>query len=341
MTRDATFSIGIVGAGGISKAHANAAKASEGAIRIAAVADVNADAAASLAKEFGGVSHDSIEAMFAAHDAAKDAGSEGQTLDGVVICTPPSVRASVIESALKRGIAVLVEKPLARNAVEAAEIVNIAATYPDTLCAVAFCHRFAPPIIEMKRRIDAGEIGRVTRFENVFAFHHPGMAKSWMSDPAVSGGGSFGDTGCHSLDLFTYLVGSPESVGAVYDHDWDGRGESSATVLVQATDGPAKGAAGMILAGWMEPERFEVAVIGTGGMMHYDYMKPNDLIIRKADGSSSTEVVETHEVRFDQQLSHFAVAARDRASVGQLATVHDGLLAAKAVDQAGKIRKII
>lgn len=335
MTNNGSFAVAVIGAGGISNAHSAAAKDSGGLVRIAAVVDPNAEAAKKLADQHQAEVFTSIDALFASIDAGKT------KVHGVVLCTPPTVRVEPVRQALERGIAVLVEKPLATNPEDAARIVEIADAHPDTLFAIAYCHRFAPPVVEMKKLVAAGKIGRLTRFENAFAFHHPPMAERWMSDPAVSGGGSFIDTGCHSLDLFRYLVGPAEVVGSVYDRDWDSRGESSATVLVKASEGPHAGVAGVILAGWLEPERFVVDLVGTNGSLHYDYMKATDLVYRPGIGEPEVIPVESHEVRFSRQLEHFAKAAQGNAPRGDLADARDGLGAAEAVDNAARASKVI
>lgn len=335
MSNNGSFALGVIGAGGISNAHSAAAKDSGGLVRIVAVVDPNAEAARKLADQHGAQSFGSTEELFGAVDQGK------LKLDGVVLCTPPTVRVEPIRAALQRGIAILAEKPLASNPEDAARIVEIADAHPNTLFGIAYCHRFAPPIVEMKKLVASGKIGRLSRFENAFAFHHPPMAERWMSDPAVSGGGSFIDTGCHSLDLFRYLVGPAEVVGSVYDYDWNGRGESSATVLVKASEGKHAGVAGVILAGWLEPERFTVDLIGTNGSLHYDYMKATELVYRPGVGQPEVIPVESHEVRFSRQLAHFAKAARCEVARGDLADARDGLGAAEAVDNAARASKVI
>lgn len=330
-----SFALAFIGAGGISGAHAGAVKDSDGALSVSAVVDPNAEAANKLAADHDAVALASVDELFEAIDRKEIA------VDGIVICTPPTVRIDPIREALQRGIAVLTEKPVAINAEDAARVVEIADAHPDTLFGVAYCHRFAPPVVRMKQLVAEGKIGRLTRFENAFAFHNPPMSEKWMSDPAMSGGGSFIDTGCHSLDLFRYLVGPAQVVGSVFDSDWDSRGESSATVLVKASEGDHAGVAGVILAGWLEPERFTIDLIGTNGSMHYDYMKPTELVCRPGIGDAEMIEVESHEVRFTNQLIHFAHAARGDAPRGDLADARDGLGAAEAVDSAAKAAKVI
>ncbi|MEM6562379.1 MAG: Gfo/Idh/MocA family oxidoreductase, partial [Planctomycetota bacterium] len=216
--------LGLIGAGGIARAHLSAAQSLE-TMSIAAVADTRAEACHALASKANAKPFVSADALLA----------EGRdVVDAVVICTPPSSRIEIVRSALENGVAVLAEKPLAHTADDATELADLAETFDHVTTAVGYCHRFTPAVVEMKRRLAAGDLGHAVRFENVFACHFPAMAERWMSDRAVSGGGSFLDTGCHSLDLCQFVMGPTRVVGAVYGHCWPGRGESNATVLVQA-----------------------------------------------------------------------------------------------------------
>lgn len=312
------FRIGIVGAGGISGAHVSAAKDSGGAIRVVGVADPNTAAASDRAAGCGAQSFSSAGALL---DAVE--------VDGLVICTPPSARLEIVGDALARRIPVLVEKPLAHTVADAAALAALAREHAGVVSGVAFCHRFTPAVLEMRRRARAGELGTVTRFENCFATYFPALAERWMSDPKVSGGGSFLDTGSHGLDLFQFLVGQPETVALLRHHEWAGRGESSATAVVRAG-----GVAGVVLSGWLEPDRFTVTLVGTKGLLHYDYLDGQALTWYTTSGKKERLAVETHEVRFRRQLEAFAAAARggDRLD---LATFDEGLAIARAAAGAG------
>lgn len=312
------FNIVLVGGGIISRAHIAAAKNSGGRVRIVASVDPLEGARASLAQHTGAPVFAHLDELF----------SGGVKPDGMIVCTPPSVRIPIVRSALRRGIAIMVEKPLAHTVADATALVALAADYPKVATAVGYCHRFVPAVNEMKRRVAAGEIGKLVRFENTFASWFPAMRDRWMSDPAVSGGGSFIDTGCHSLDLFRYLVGDGQVAGAVFQRQWQDRGESSATVLLRSGD-----VAGVIESGWLEPARFSLSLVGTQGSLSYDYEKPTELQVRAAEGAATVHPVASHESRFDQQLIAFVGLARD-GSDGKLAGFTDGLRVAELVDQA-------
>jgi len=329
------FRLGIIGAGGIAGAHASAAKAAGGRISVVAVADPAEGSRVKMAEATGGKAFASPEALFA--EVGK-----GLEVDGVVVCTPPSVRTGIVEAALSRGIAVLAEKPLAHTAADSRKLLDLSRKHAGARTAVAYCHRFTPAVREMRRLTAEGRIGTLERFENVFACDLPHNEGKWMSDLTASGGGAFIDMGCHSLDLYHFLVGPSAVAGSVYQHKWPGRTETAATVLVRSTGAGTRnvppGVAGVILSGWSETARFAVSLVGTAGMLHYDYEKPTELVFKDLNGKIETLAVESHEVRFAKQLVAFADYAQGGDNPG-LATFEEGLLAAEGVEAAARLAK--
>ena len=325
-----TVKLAFVGTGGIAQTHAGALKALGDRARVVAAADTQADALGRFAEGEDLARFDNATALM-------DAIAAGSVdVDGVVVCTPPNVRTQVVEGALNAGVGVLIEKPLASTGPEARSLAQSAANHPDVVAAVGYCHRFTPAVIAMKKLVEEGRIGQLARFENVFAFHHPPMSERWFSDPAVSGGGSFIDTGCHSLDLFQFLVGTPRVAGGVFHNPWQGRGDASASIIVRAEAGTHQGVAGVILSGWLEPARFWVRLVGTDGALFYDYEKPTEIFHTAPDGNVNLLEVETHDVRFERQLAAFvdAVAEGKTAAEVGLATLEHGARVAEAVDEA-------
>lgn len=332
MASSGAFKLAIIGAGGISNAHAAGVKAHSQTLEISAVIDPIPGNRTKLATDHAAEEFDSVDAFLAARSGGKAKG------DGVVVCTPPSARVQIVEKCLKAGLHVLAEKPIAHHLADAKKLTEMVAHHPQLVTALAYCHRFTPGIVEMKKLTASGKIGTLTRFENCFATFFPALREKWMSDPAVSGGGSFIDTGCHSLDLFLFLVGTPKMQACVKEFAWENRGESSATAIVKsAAQGSIyPGVGGVILSGWMEADRFTVALVGTEGTLSYDYLKPTELVFQSSRGGAAEVLtVETHEVRFAKQLLAFAEAAQ-LGNRGVLASFAEGLLTAEAVDAAGR-----
>ncbi len=318
------FRIALIGGGGISRAHLAAANASGGQIRVVAVADPSDAARAAIIDATGIAGYVSVDALLA---------EQSDVIDALIVCTPPSARIDIIAAALERKIAVLAEKPLAHTLADARRLAELAQKHAHVPTAVGFCHRFVPAVVEMKRRAQAGDLGEIIRFENTFAGPNPGMQTKWMSDVALSGGGSFIDTGCHSLDLFRFLIGSARVAGAVFRNDWPGRGESSATVVLRGET-----CAGVIQSGWTEPARFTLSLTGTRGVLMYDYDRPTELLWKRLDGAVESRPIDSHESRFERQLKAFAKRCSDNSNVqNHLATFGCGLEVAQLCEDAKRL----
>ncbi len=234
-------------------------------------------------------------------------------------------------------MSVLAEKPIAQNADDARTLADLASKHFQSVAIVGYCHRFTPAIAEMRRRILAGEIGQVTRFENTFAAPLLRLKEHWMSNPKISGGGALIDTGSHSLDLFHHIIGRGEVTSAAFHHAWPDRGETSATLTVRA-----HGTVGVIQSGWIEPARFVVTVVGTKGSFSYDYDDANTLRFRSNQGEQTRLEVPSHEERFARQLAAFVDAVVSNEFAGSsppapFASFADGLHVTSQVEQAQRL----
>ncbi|WP_432799992.1 Gfo/Idh/MocA family protein [Poriferisphaera sp. WC338] len=313
----------LIGAGGIAQAHISAVEANSDLATITAIVDISPEASSKLAKQTGAKAFDSLTA------ALSDLGS---TFDAVVICTPPSARIEYVKAALEAGKHVLMEKPIATNIEEAETLVDLAGEYPNLICATAYCHRFEPAIVEIKKLIDTGDYGKLVRVENTFACPMPQMQDHWMSDPAISGGGSLIDTASHSLDMFQHFVGEAELVGAVLYHGWEGRGETNVSVLLKAKNGVA---AGMIGSGWNEAMRFQVKLICEKASFSYDYCIANTIVKQTAGVEGEESItVDGLKGRFGGQMKAFIEKINHPETQSNLATFGDGLKTARLVQAA-------
>ncbi|NUQ65048.1 MAG: Gfo/Idh/MocA family oxidoreductase, partial [Pirellulales bacterium] len=112
-------------------------------------------------------------------------------------------------AALKAGKDVLVEKPLARNAAEAAEVCR-AADETGRRLAVAYFRRFWPGFELVKQMVDRGDFGQVVLVRIASHTWYPGRTDGWREKPELSGGGVLSDVGCHKFDLLAWWFGMPE-----------------------------------------------------------------------------------------------------------------------------------
>ena len=129
-------------------------------------------------------------------------------VDAVVVVTPTSTHADLIETAARAGLAVWSEKPIA---LELAETARVVAVVRETGVPVqlGFMRRFDPGYAAAKARIEAGELGRIEQFRALSRDTYP---------PPVEflhhAGGIFLDMAVHDLDLARFLVGEVEEVHA-------------------------------------------------------------------------------------------------------------------------------
>ena len=149
-----------------------------------------------------------------AHDAAQregfaNAATDPQAVlddadtDCVFIATRHDSHASLAAAALRAGKHVFVEKPLALDHDQLADVVAAAEGAPGVL-TVGFNRRFAPMMIAAKGAI-ASRAGPIAMHYRVNAGHVPG--DSWLH--GAQGGGRIVGEACHFVDALTFLAGGP------------------------------------------------------------------------------------------------------------------------------------
>jgi myo-inositol 2-dehydrogenase / D-chiro-inositol 1-dehydrogenase len=166
--------------------------------RIVVVADPDPEMAR-RGQEIAIAGRSTSDSLDAIHDPAVEA---------VVIVTPTSTHATLIEAALRAGKAIWSEKPIALEIAETNRIVQL---WRETGLPVqlGFMRRFDPGYVRAKELIEAGELGRIEQFRSYSRDTYP---------PPLSfirnSGGSFLDMSVHDFDLARFLVGEVEEVSA-------------------------------------------------------------------------------------------------------------------------------
>ncbi|WP_416210523.1 Gfo/Idh/MocA family protein [Nesterenkonia sp. HG001] len=137
---------------------------------------------------------------------------EVDSLDAVSIAVPTFLHAPIAIAALERGLHVLCEKPLARDADEGQIMVD-AARRAGRVLDVAFNHRRRGDIRALKGVIDSGELGR-SYYAKASWLRRQGIPQlgSWFTSKELSGGGPLIDIGVHVLDYALYLLDEPKAV---------------------------------------------------------------------------------------------------------------------------------
>lgn len=137
-------------------------------------------------------------------------------IDAVSVCLPNHLHLPVTKEALEAGKHVLVEKPMARSAAEAEEMIAAAAEHAKTL-AVSLNYRwdYAPQMSYLKRLIASGELGRIYYIRSVSIRRRTPIEpqRTWLHHRECSGGAAVMDMGPHLLDLAMWLLDDFSPVG--------------------------------------------------------------------------------------------------------------------------------
>ena len=141
-------------------------------------------------------------------------------LDAVSIAVPNKLHAPLTIAAFEHGLHVLCEKPMARTAEEAEEML-IAARKAHKNLMINFSFRFSDMSFALKEQVDAGVLGDIYFGRSVWHRRRglPNLG-GWFGIKDMSGGGPLIDLGVHRLDLALWLMGYPEPVsvsGSTYD----------------------------------------------------------------------------------------------------------------------------
>ncbi len=243
--------IGVLGYGAIGHEHNTAIQLTRG-LELAAVCDTDPrriEAARTLAP--GLRAHTDGLGLLA-----------DDSVDLVIVSTPPNTHAEWTLKALEAGKSVVVEKPFCLTVEEADRQIAAAKERGLTL-AVYQNRRWDPDYLALKKVIRSGQIGEVFHYESfIGGYGHP--CNYWHSDEAVSGGAIY-DWGSHYLDWVLDLF--PQEVewvsATAHKRVWhDITNADHSRVLVHFTDGVEAEFTHSDLSAALKPKFY---VLGTQG----------------------------------------------------------------------------
>lgn len=195
-------------------------------------------------------------------------------IDAVVIGTPSDTHADLMLKAARAGKAVLCEKPVDNDLAKADEAIA-ELTALNAKVMMAFNRRFDPSNIELRRAIDAGDIGEVRQV--IISSRDPGLPPR---DYVAHSGGIFRDMAIHDFDMARFLLGEePVEVYAkasrVVDRalmeefdDYD-----TLMVIMQTQSGKQCHINCCREASYGYDQRFEI--LGSKGMLQNDNLRPS------------------------------------------------------------------
>ncbi|MGW7254964.1 Gfo/Idh/MocA family protein [Streptomyces sp. NPDC054834] len=138
-------------------------------------------------------------------------------LDLIAIASPNKTHVPLATTALKAGLPVVVDKPVAGTAAEARELAALAEER-GLLLSVFQNRRWDNDFLTLRKLLDEGELGDAWRFESRFERWRPQPKGGWREsgDPAEIGGLLY-DLGSHVVDQALVLFGPATQVYAETD----------------------------------------------------------------------------------------------------------------------------
>lgn len=200
-----TLKIGIIGCGGIANGKHMPSLKKQKQAEMVAFCDIIPERAEKAAAEFG-VEGAKVYSDF--RELLKDGG-----LDVIHVCTPNDSHAEITVASLEAGKHVMCEKPMAKTAAQAKEMLEAAKRTGKKL-TIGYQNRFRNDSLYLKEMCENGELGDIY-FGKALAIRRRAVP-TWgvFLDEEKQGGGPLIDIGTHALDLTLWLMDNykPKSV---------------------------------------------------------------------------------------------------------------------------------
>jgi len=257
---DRELRVGLAGIGSMGRNHLRVLGLAEGAT-VVALADPDLDALAAATAATGAQGFAEPLALIAEAD-----------LDALVIAAPTTTHLPLTLAAIERGIAVLVEKPLAATPAEADLIVAAAAQAGAPPVQVGHIERFNPAVLELGRLLDAGWLSTVFAITSRRAGPFPARIR----DVGVTV-----DLATHDVDMLSWIAGErPARVSAETAQRIHATHEDLLFGLLSFPSGTVA----MLDVDWLTPvKRRQLSVVGEEGLFELDYLTQRLTFARATD----------------------------------------------------------
>lgn len=197
---------GLLGTANIARKALIPALQSSALNRITAIASRDLARGQAFARQIGPDvrAYDSYEAML-----------DDPEIDAVYNPLPNHLHVKLTLEAAKRGKHVLCEKPIGLNRADAEALKTVP---PDVLVMEAFMVRFHPQWLEVRRRVQSGDLGTLRAVQAFFSYFNDD-ASNIRNKPDIGGGGIL-DIGCYPMVIGRFLFDAdPVRVVSLVDRD--------------------------------------------------------------------------------------------------------------------------
>ena len=259
---------------------------------LVAAVDTRPAAGVQFEADFGGKSYTTVEAMCAKAD-----------IDAIYVATPHQFHAEHTEIAARAGKHILVEKPMALDHPQAAEMVALARK-KGLFLAEALWTYFLPKFDVLDQIIASGTLGEIKSIHTEYGEYFTRDHRIFRPDLA---GGPLYDLGTYPISLLTRLMGVPKQVLGMKQDDESGVHGQLSVILSDARGN--QGTMSTTLYG-LTPTN--AAIVGTGGTVRFgsEFNLPGPFEVLSADGSIRLNYEETPGRHFEGLFYEAAEVAR-------------------------------
>ena len=324
-----------IGVGGMGTGHCTRMQEID-EVELVAVCDMDPEIAEAKGKEFGVPYYTDYKKCIKASGA-----------EAVTIATPHFAHPPVAIYAMRQGLHVLSEKPIAATISQADKMVRTARK-TRRLFTVMFQRRFSPSVIAAMEIVKKKQLGRIYRtcliatgFRSMAYYNSAHWRATWMGE----GGGVLVNQAPHPIDVFCELGGMPSKVLARCRsriHDIEVEDEAQAMLTY------SNGATGYMIVSTSEaPATSLIEICGEQGKLT---LKGNDLsFVTVPDGvkrycDKATQMWgspkgDPQEVKLVDQPSHHGAVIRNLAlAIRKVEPLHiDGAVGCMSIELANAI----
>jgi len=273
----------VIGTGGMGSNHVRVYSEIED-VELVSISDINKSTLKPLAERFGCKAYTDYKKMI-----------EKEDIDVVSIAVPTTLHKEVAMNVINSKINLLVEKPIAANPQEAEEIIQCA-TKNNVRLTVGHIERFNPVIVELKKRLEKNELGRLFKIDikRVGPFFRRVRDTDVITDLAI-----------HDIDILLYLLKSDISrVFAEVERNVSTEHEDSMSCLIRMKNNVLCS----INVNWITPKKIrEMTIVGKKGMFKADYIKQELFLYKNMINMRGEEIkigIEKKEP-LKEELNHF------------------------------------
>jgi myo-inositol 2-dehydrogenase/D-chiro-inositol 1-dehydrogenase len=184
-----TLRVGVIGTGMIGQDHIRRMTKVLSGVRVAAVTDVDADTAASVAARVPGAT---------VHATGEDLIADDM-VDAVVVFSWGPTHEQYVQASIAAGKPVFCEKPLATTQEACRRIIEAEVAHGSRLVQVGYMRRYDVAYRALKRVVDSGDIGAPLMMH--CAHRNPSVPPYYEKESAIT------DTAVHEIDMVRWMFG--------------------------------------------------------------------------------------------------------------------------------------